>query len=98
MFFDYALLYVEKNIRLIAINNIAPITPTAMLYMLKPVTPGIPKRLMTTPPSIDPIIPTTTSRMKPCCALVFISTEANQPTIAPKITKNNKFKIITPFL
>ncbi len=69
-----------------------------MLYMLKPVTPGIPKKLITTPPNTDPTIPTTTSKMNPCCALVFMSMEASQPTIAPKITKNNKFKIITPFL
>src|SRR3989344_3932653 len=59
------------------------------LYRLKPVTPDWPKNSIMSPPTTAPSTPKTTSPTIPWEALVFITTDANQPAMAPKIIHNN---------
>lgn len=66
-----------------AIRTTAPSIATRKLYMLKPLTPPLPKEFIIHPPSDAPTMPKMISNTKP--SLVPITTEANQPTMAPKM-------------
>ncbi len=69
----------------------APMMATKKLYRLKPVTPGWPNWLKSHPPTSAPIIPMMISMSIPCDALVFITTDATHPAIAPKSIHSKKF-------